>query len=160
MVHDCAGYFERATMEIGELLALLDGVLAEAPDGQGGVMADNAAMRPKVTLVKTGFEALRALAASDRPPTDDSLALVVAIKRAELRLAIGRLATEALGYQALPMPVERLGDNEAPIGGAYARLARRITLAGSDEQAEAPAMAKDRLARRLLGELTSGSAKK
>ena len=168
-----------ASREIGELLRLLDKVLAEAPDGRGGVMADALAMRRKVARVKSGFEALRALdargnsgtgrvmgsrgervadgamnvgTATGTPSRQDALALVAEIKRAELRFEIGCLATEALAYQALPMPDEHPGDNEAPVGGAYAQLARRVILAGFYEPAAATSALRDRLARLLLPE--------
>ena len=92
-------------------------------------------------------------------------AVVLATLCTELHRDVRALATEALGYYALPMPPERPGDNEAPLGGAYARSssayarsARKGLLAGLfawggtlDEQ-------RDRLARRLLGARDTGES--
>ncbi len=143
--------------DIGELLGLLDELLAEAPDGRGGALADDPAVRRKVARVKVGFEALRALESKARFGSESGvkvdgllLTLMVEIRHAELRLAVSRLATEALAYRALPMPDERPGDNEAPVGGAYAQLARQGMLADLFEQAETLDTKRDRLARQLL----------
>ena len=146
-----------ATAEIGELIAGFDKALGEIPDGRGGVLADDPATRRRALALKVRFEALDALErrapASDRAlPEEDVAAFVLGILREELVRDLCTHMTGALGYYALAMPDERPGDNEAPLGGAYARSVRQGMLAGLFESAGTLDALRDRLARRLLGE--------
>ena len=149
------------TEEIGTLLAGLDEALGEIPDGRGGVLVEGPVSRRKTLSLHVRFEAVKALefralaaaavSAGDEAALDkDAAAVVLAILCTDLHRDLCALMTEALGYYALPMPDEGPGDNEAPLGGAYARSARKGMLAGlfaSPGTLDAP---RDRLARQLL----------
>ena len=219
------------TPTVGDLLTRLENALAELPNGEGGVLADDPVIRRKALSLKVRFHALSALEnrmlAADRatpirtrrpqpavdtdahrrrggapfgrsevpsrmpdPPggalghagrrldalaskADDgcgpvvdgcgqegSLAgLVLGILRDELHRDLCNLMIGALGYYALPAPRSRPGDNEEPLGGAYARSIRQGMLAGLFAAPGNSNAQRDRLARRLLeARNTAGSA--
>ena len=144
-----------STAEIGALLGGLDEAMGKIPDGRGGALADEPAFRRKALSLRVRFEAVttmehRALAGDEAAPGPDVTAVVLAILCTELHRDVCALATEALGYYALPMPPERPGDNEAPLGGAYARSARKGMLAGLFVSGGTLDERRDRLARWLL----------
>ena len=150
-------------MEVGALLACLEEALADAPDGQGGVLARNPVVRRKVLSLKVEFEALKALelrvlVGKDGGLARDAAAVVLGIRCAELRLAAAGLMTDALAWHALPLTDERPGDNEAPLGGDYAQRARQVMLAGLFGHSRTLDAHRDRLARRLLEVLDSGAS--
>ena len=149
------------TEGIGILLSGLDDAAREIPDGQGGTLANEPAFRGKALSLKVRFEAVKALeqrvpGGVETGPGDDVAADILEILRTKLHRDVCTLAVEALGYYALPMPGERPGDNEAPLGGAYARSLRQGMLARLfDSQGSLDAL-RDRLARQLLGARNSG----
>ena len=170
-----------STALIGALLAGLDEALDGIPDGLGGVLANDPACRRKAAALKVRFAALRALElraltgddaalaegaaltegaalAEGAALTEGAAADVLGILCTELRLDVGRLLLEALGYYALPMPDERPGNNEAPLGGAYARLARQGMLAGLLGFSGTLDAQRDRLARKLLEAADTGES--
>lgn len=152
-----------STAEIAALLDGLDGAMGETPDGRGGVLADESALRRRALSLRVRFEAVatmeqRALAGDEAAPEPDVTAVVLAILCTELHRDLCALATEALGYYALPMPPERPGDNEAPLGGAYARSARKGMLAGLFVSGGTLDERRDRLARRLLEARDTGES--
>ena len=152
-----------STAPIGALLAGLDEALAGTADGFGGVLADDPACRRKAAALKVRFEALRALelralAADDAAPAGDTAADILGILCTKLCRDVGSLTIEALGYYALPMPDERPGDNEAPLGGAYARSAGQGMLAGLSGFSGTLDAQRDRLARQLLKAADTGES--
>ena len=158
-----------STALIGALLAGLDEALDGIPDGLGGVLANDPACRRKAAALKVRFAALRALELRALTGDDAALAAgaalaegaaadVLGILCTELRLDVGRLLLEALGYYALPMADERPGNNEAPLGGAYARLARQGMLAGLLGFSGTLDAQRDRLARKLLEAADTGES--
>ena len=126
------------------------------PDGRGGVLADDPAVRRKALALKVRFEALEALEgrapAVDEARQGESVAAIVSgILRSKLHRDLCNLVLDALGHYALPMPDERPGDNEEPVGGVYARSVRQGMLAGLFESPGTLDTRRDRLARHLLG---------
>ena len=144
-----------STAEIGALLAGLEEALDEIHDGRGGVLADDAAFSRKAQSLRIRLEALRALelramAAAGAALREDVAGVVLDILSSEMIVDIRAVMVEALGYYALPMPDERPGDNEAPLGGAYARSARQGMLARLFDSPGTADAQRDRLARVLL----------
>ncbi len=124
-------------------------------------MADDAAVRGRALALEVRFEALQALerraSGGDEGRSAESVtAIVSGILRAELDRDLCALAVDVLGYHALPAPEELPGDNEAPVGGTYARFFRKgmlVRLFDSPQPLDAP---RDRLAALLFGARNSG----
>ena len=151
-----------STAEVGALLAGLDEAAGAIPDGRGGALSDAPAFRRKSMSLQVRFEAVKALeqrapGGGETAPGDDVAAVILDILCTKLRRDVCALAVEALGYYALPMPSERPGDNEAPLGGAYARSLRQGMLARLFESEQALDAQRDHLALRLLKARSPGS---
>ena len=144
-----------STAEVGALLAGLDEAAGEIPDGRGGALSDAPAFRRKAMSLKVRFEAVKALE-QRAPGGGETAAVILDILCTKLRRDVCTLAVEALGYYALPMPSERPGDNEAPLGGAYAHSLRQGMLARLFESEQALDARRDHLALRLLNARSPG----
>ena len=145
-----------AVSEAAKRMLLLRRALQEAPDGQGGRLADDANCRRKAAALEVrlaGLQALQARCAAERSAGRDpgAKARMLEVRSAELCLAIAELLVEAAGYYALASADSILLHNEGPVGPPYASPAVQGMLAAQAEFG--PDSAFDAARRRLAVEL-------
>ena len=137
-------------------MLLLRQALREAPDGQGGRLADDADCQRKAAALEvqlTGLQALEARCAAECSAGQDpgAKARMLEVRSAELCLAIMELLVEAAGHYALASADSILLHNEGPVGPPYASPAVQGMLAAQAEFG--PDSPFDAACRRLAAEL-------
>ena len=119
-------------------MLVLRQALREAPDGQGGRLADDADCQRKAAALEVrlaGLQALEARCAAERSAGRDpgAKARMLEVRGTELCLAIMELLVEAAGYYALASADSILLHNEGPVGPPYASPATQGMLAAQAE---------------------------
>ena len=119
-------------------MLVLQEALREAPDGQGGRLADDADCQRKAAGLEVrlaGLQALEARCAAERSVGRDSgaKARMLEVRGTELCSAIMELLVEAAGYYALASADSILLHNEGPVGPPYASPAVQGMLAAQAE---------------------------
>ena len=130
--------------------------LQEAPDGQGGCLADAADFKREAAALEVrlaGLQALEARCAAERSAgrNPGAKAQMLEVRSAELCLAVMEMLVEAAGYYALASADSLLLHNEGPVGPPYASPALQGMLAAQAEFG--PDSAIDAARRRLVAEL-------
>lgn len=131
-------------------LAALRRVAQTMPQGDSTMAQDVDFLRHvrSLEIDLAGLEALeqRLLSALQGDETGEWQAAMLKVRCAELQRRIALLRIDVLGYEALPQPVPRKGENEAPVGyDAAAVMDAHWLDAGLLALAEAGAMVKSEL---------------
>ena len=107
--------------------------LQEAPDGQGGCLADAADFKREAAALEVrlaGLQALEARCAAERSAgrNPGAKAQMLEVRSAELCLAVMEMLVEAAGYYALASADSLLLHNEGPVGPPTPRPLYRVCL--------------------------------